>query len=132
MHECIFCISTFSLLPFKYNYIIWIKFIYSSNRKKYIESKYILLKFHHKTTILRQIFSSLSCFLLLAKAVLITDICPKNLGNLCSRKLQNGNGPTARMNQPSDITSSSCIHTTGTCITNMQDFGHLIKQRKLK
>ena len=86
-----------------------------------IESKFGLHKLHHKTTLTRQIFSSITSVLFLVGAILILYACRKNFD--CSRKHQVNRRPISMSAlQLPDTTDSSWIPVSGPAVANLQDF----------
>ena len=85
-----------------------------------IESKFGLHKLHRKTTLTRQIFSSITTILFLGGAILILYACRKNFD--CSKKRRVIERPIAMSAlQLPDTTASSWIPVSGPTVANLQD-----------
>ena len=82
-----------------------------------IEAKFGLHKLHHKTTLTRQVFSSITSVLFLAGAILIIYVCRKNFD--CSRK-----PPIVRRPFP-ETNASSWIPMVKPNVADLQDFDSL-------
>ena len=86
-----------------------------------IESKFGLHKLHRKTTLTRQIFSSITTDLLLGGAILIIYTCRKNFD--CSKKRRVNEQPIAMSSlQLPHTAASSWIPVSGPTVANIQDF----------
>ena len=82
-----------------------------------IEAKFGLHKLHHKTTLTRQVISSITSVLFLAGAILIIYVCRKNFD--CSRKT-----PIVRRPFP-ETNASSWIPMVKPNVADLQDFDSL-------
>ena len=86
-----------------------------------IESKFGLHRLHRKTTLTRQIFSSITSVLFLGGAILILYACRKNFD--CSKKRRVNERPIAMSAlQLPDTAASSWIPVSGPTVANLQDF----------
>ena len=82
-----------------------------------IEAKFGLHKLHHKTTLTRQVFSSITSVLFLVGAILLIYVCRKNFD--CSRKT-----PIVRRPFP-ETNASSWIPMVKPNVADLQDFDSL-------